>query len=52
MRVLIFIVCLADAFKFCATYIPDRNAVGACLYVHRAELDAECKEAMKQWNPK
>ena len=48
-------VCMADAFKFCGDKInifnPDNVAIGACLYEHRTQLDAECKKAMEAWKP-
>lgn len=50
------IVCYADAFKFCSGAIdllaPDYNKIGACLYAHRDQVDAPCKEALKKWTPK
>jgi hypothetical protein len=49
------IVCMADAFKFCANLInpfaPDETAIGACLYQHRVELEPDCQSAMRAFNP-
>lgn len=35
--------CMGDAFRFCATSIPDRQAVGQCLATNREQLTPACR---------
>ena len=38
--------CMGDARRFCSAVIRDVQARRACMRAHRAELSAECKEAL------
>ena len=35
--------CMGDAFRFCTTSIPDRQAVGRCLASNRDQLTPACR---------
>lgn len=35
--------CMGDAFRFCASSIPDRQAVGQCLTTNRDQLTPACR---------
>lgn len=35
--------CMGDAFRYCATSIPDRQAVGRCLVSNRDQLTPACR---------
>lgn len=37
--------CMGDAFKLCASEIPDRAAVRRCMGAKRDQLSTECKLA-------
>ena len=35
--------CTGDAFRYCATSIPDRDRVRDCLIVNRERISPECR---------
>ena len=35
--------CTSDAFRYCATSIPDRDRVRDCLIVNRDQISSECR---------
>ena len=36
--------CISDAFRFCASEIPNKARIRACLGVHHDELTMGCRE--------
>lgn len=39
-------LCTGDAFKFCASEIPNISKVQACMQQHRAQLSDGCRSVM------
>ena len=40
-------LCTADAFKFCASDIPNIDAITACMKANKAKLSVGCRSVMK-----
>ena len=38
--------CMSDAFKFCVSSIPDRQAIGRCLVSNRDQLTPACRNVI------
>lgn len=38
--------CMGDAFRFCTTSIPDRQAIGRCLSSNRDQLTPACRNVI------
>ena len=36
-------VCMGDALRLCAAYIPDRGRITDCMLSKRAQLSAQCR---------
>ncbi len=39
--------CMADVQRFCKGYVPNQEAVVACLQAHRAELSIPCRAVIR-----
>jgi len=42
--------CMSDAFRLCASSIPDAHRVAGCLYVKRSQLSAACAGAFARYS--
>jgi hypothetical protein len=43
--------CMQDAFTYCGQFIPDRERVARCLYIHRASVSRGCRASLAHFNP-
>jgi hypothetical protein len=43
-------LCMGDAFRLCASEIPDISRVSACMYKHRSQVSPGCRAVMEQNN--
>jgi hypothetical protein len=43
--------CMQDAFSICGQFIPDRERVARCLYLHRASVSRPCRASLARFNP-
>ncbi len=41
--------CINDAFRLCASSIPDARRVATCLYVKRQQLSPACADAFARY---
>jgi hypothetical protein len=44
--------CMADAFAVCGQFIPDREAVGSCLFANQRSISPACRAAIQSFNPR
>jgi hypothetical protein len=38
--------CMGDAFRFCASAIPDRREIARCLNANRDQVSPECRNVL------
>ncbi len=43
--------CTPDVYRFCASQIPDEDAIVACLNQHKASLSAACGKVFSRPDP-
>jgi len=41
--------CMSDAFRLCASAIPNQGRVAACLSAKQQQLSADCAEALARY---
>jgi hypothetical protein len=41
--------CMSDAFRLCASAIPNQGRVAACLHAKQEQLSAGCAEALARY---
>ncbi|MEI9805852.1 MAG: hypothetical protein WDN48_17480 [Pseudolabrys sp.] len=41
--------CMNDAFRVCASYIPDRAQVTSCMVKNKSQLSAPCRAVMARY---
>ena len=42
--------CMSDAFRVCASFIPDRDRVTACMVQNKNRLGATCRAVMARYS--
>jgi hypothetical protein len=44
--------CMQDAFSICGQYIPNREAVAACLMANRNRVSVACRTSLAHFRPR